>query len=54
MSTGSTMSTGSALAIAWDRLGSLARNACMMSFTTIGVLTPVGCTEFTRMRCGAR
>ena len=26
----------------------------MMSFTTMGVLTPVGCTEFTRMRCGAR
>ena len=26
----------------------------MISFTTMGVLTPVGCTEFTRMRCGAR
>ena len=54
MSTASTMSTGSALAIASDRVGSEAKNCCITSLTTIGVLTPVGWTEFTRMRCGAR
>ena len=26
----------------------------MASLTTMGVLTPVGCTLFTRMLCGAR
>ena len=54
MSTGSTMGTGSALAIALDRLGSCSRNSCMASLTTIGVFTPVGWTVFTRMLCGAR
>jgi len=54
MSTGSTMSTGSALAIAWPMAGSDSRNCCITSLTTMGVRTPVGCTEFTRMLCGAR
>jgi hypothetical protein len=54
MSTASTMSTGRAFAIALLRLGSWARNSCIASLTTIGVFTPVGWTEFTRMRCGAR
>ena len=26
----------------------------MTALTIIGVFTPVGCTVFTRMRCGAR
>ncbi len=26
----------------------------MMSLTTMGVFTPVGCTVFTRIRCSAR
>ena len=54
MSTGSTIGTGSALAIAFDRLGSDSRNSCIASLTTIGVFTPVGCTLLTRIECGAR
>ena len=54
MSTGSTIGTGSALAMALDSDGSCSRNSCIASLTTIGVFTPVGCTVFTRILCGAR
>ena len=54
MSTGSTMSTGSALAIALPICGSAARNSAITSLTIMGVFTPVGWTVFTRMLNGAR